>query len=163
MDALNFPRVFVVFWISVVLLCHFRTWLFLGYSLKLPTPSLSQPTPPKEMVLAASPNWCPPLGQVTIFVRRCALNMFQVTIIWIFQMVWWILSKRKSGLWSAFVFFDIHFRRKTSRHILPKLLSQSFNKYVREHLLHDRRYSQYWGHNNQQSRNILPSWSLFSE
>lgn len=69
-----FPRVFVAFWISVIPLCHFRTWLFLGYNLKLPTPSPSQPTPPKEMVHEASPNWCPPLGQVSIICAYMCLE-----------------------------------------------------------------------------------------
>ena len=77
-----------MFWISVILLCHFRTWLFLGYSLKLPTPSLSQPTPPKETVLAASQNWCPPREQVTTSVHMCTLDMLWVTVILIFQMGW---------------------------------------------------------------------------
>ena len=103
-------RLQCMFWINVTLLCHFRTWLFLGYSLKLPTPSLSQPTPPKEMELAANPNWCPPLGQVTVSVHIRILNMFPATIRVIFQMVQVVLVRGKNVQWSTLVIFDIQFR-----------------------------------------------------
>lgn len=138
--ALIFPGgLHSTFWITVILSCHFRTWSFLGYSLKRPTPSPSQPTPPKGTVRAASPNWCPPQGQVTVSVHI----LYSVSgdsntngpddNRWLFSEVG---KKRGCGQPFCFLMCIVQMKKKSGMYFAQ--IIQSLNKYFLKHRLHVR-------------------------
>lgn len=83
-------------------LYHFRTWLFLGYSLKLLLLTVTTYTTKKEAELTQQTKLVSTTGAGNPSMHVYVFNMFQATII-IFQMVW--VASVQRGEWTVVVNF----------------------------------------------------------